>query len=93
MLTSNDAVKRAVKKEMLLIFNRLHRTVTTNTLFCRLFGSQSSVSLDPHESVSDPHESVSDPHESVSDPHESVSDPHESVSDPHESVSDHLISE
>ena len=38
MLTSNDAVKnfllkRAVKKEMLLIFNRLHRAVTTNTLF------------------------------------------------------------
>jgi len=33
VLTSNDAVKRAVKKEMLLIFKRLHRTVTTNMLF------------------------------------------------------------
>ncbi len=31
MLTSNDAVKRAVQKEMLLIFNRLHRAVSTNT--------------------------------------------------------------
>jgi len=27
VLTSNDAVTRAVKKEMLLIFNRLHRTL------------------------------------------------------------------
>ncbi len=47
VLTSNDAVKRAVTKEMLLIFNRLHRTVTTNTLFSRGFGSQPSVNLDP----------------------------------------------
>ncbi len=47
MLTSNNAVKRAVKKEMLLVFNRMHRTVTTNTLFSRWFGSQPSVSLDP----------------------------------------------
>jgi len=47
MLTSNDAVKRAVKKEMLLVFNRLHRTVTTNTMLSRWFGFQPSVSLDP----------------------------------------------
>jgi len=47
VLTSNDAIKRAVKKEMLLIFNRLHRAVATNTLFSRWFGSQPSVSLNP----------------------------------------------
>jgi len=29
VLTSDDAVKRAVKKKMLLIFNRLHRAVAT----------------------------------------------------------------
>ena len=47
VLTSNDVAKRAVKQEMLLVFNRLHRTVTKNALYPRWFGLQLSVSLDP----------------------------------------------
>ncbi len=46
-LTSNDAIKRAVRKEMLLIFKCLHSTMIPNTLFSRWFGSPSSVSLHP----------------------------------------------
>jgi len=38
LLTSNDAVKRAVKKGMLPVFNCLHRTVTTNALCPRWYG-------------------------------------------------------
>jgi len=45
VLTSNDAVKGAVKKEMLLIFNRLHRTVATNTLSAQMLSNYVSHSF------------------------------------------------
>jgi len=50
VLTSNDAIERAVRKEMLLISNASIAHVITKTMFsmeARRFGSQSSVSLHP----------------------------------------------
>ncbi len=47
VLTSNDAIERAIKKKVLFVFNCLHGAMTTHALFPRRFGSRPSISLDP----------------------------------------------